>query len=229
MRDQVQESYGANAGKYAALLGNVENLADADTSLVARWAQAIEGTVLDVGCGPGQWTHYLSGLGVTARGIDPVAEFTDLARAAYPGEQFDLGSAEDTGAADASVGGVLAWYCLIHTAPERIGDALREFRRVLVPGGGLALGFFEGRDLVPFEHAITPAWYWPMDLMVGEVEAAGFTLTHAEARTDPGARRHGAITLTCPGPSPTPARNGSTRPRRDSPRPSRHSRGPRPG
>lgn len=192
--DRVKDSYGTQAKEYAALLGKVENLAEADLAFMRGWAQSVEGPVLDVGCGPGQWTHYLQREGVEARGIDPVGEFVDLASATYPSETFSLGRAEDTGAAAGSVGEVLAWYSLIHTEPERIGDALSEFHQIISPGGSLALGFFEGPDLLPFEHAITTAWFWPMDLLVREVEAAGFTVTHTEARTDPGSRRHGAIT-----------------------------------
>lgn len=42
-----------------------------------------------------------------------------------PREHFRLGSAEDDlGVEDASLGGVLPWYSLIHTKPELMGLAL---------------------------------------------------------------------------------------------------------
>ncbi len=191
--DGVQAAYGARAAEYAGVLGTVESLADADLEFVAGWAKNIEGPVLDVGSGPGQWTQYLNGLGVPATGIDPVSEFVELARTAYPDVTYEVGRAENTRQANGSLGGVLAWYSLIHTEPSEIGKALCEFHRIIRPGGGLALGFFEGPELEPFEHAIITAWYWPMERLADAIEAVGFTVTHTEVRTDPGARRHGAI------------------------------------
>ncbi len=189
----VATSYGARAQEYADRLGTVEAVAEADLTLVQGWARHVGGPIIDVGCGPGHWTHYVSGLGIDARGIDPVVELVDLARASHPAHDFRIGHAEDTGAGDGSIGGVLAWYSLIHAEPEWIGAALVEFRRILRPRGGLAVGFFEGPSLARFEHAIAPAWFWPMDLLVEEITAAGFTVTRTETRTDQGARRHGAI------------------------------------
>lgn len=96
------------------------------------------------------------------------------------------GRAEHLDAEDASVGGVLAWYSLIHTDPAHVPGVLTEFARVLTPGGSLALGFFEGSEVAPFDHAVTTASFWPLDVLARLVEAAGFTVTGRHARTDPG-------------------------------------------
>lgn len=194
--ETVETAYRARASEYVAKLGRIEHAAVPDLVLLQRWALGLRGAVIDVGCGPGQWTNYLSALGVGVEGIDPVTEFIDSARAAYPGLRYRAGSAEDLGVGDGLLGGVLAWYSLIHTEPSRIGDAFAEFARCLRPGGGLALGFFTGPALEPFDHAVTTAYFWPMDLLGSHVEAAGFTVTHTVTRTDPGARPHGAILAT---------------------------------
>ncbi len=52
----------------------------------------------------------------------------------------------DNSDASDSIGGVLAWYSLIHHEPSTIQRALGEFARVLRPGGGLLLGFFVGPE-----------------------------------------------------------------------------------
>lgn len=88
------------------------------------------------------------------------------------------------------MGGILAWYSLIHTRPDSIGDALDEFARVLAPGGGLCLGFFTGPKVTRFEHAITPAYFWPVDELAARVERAGFTVLRTQTRHEPGARPH---------------------------------------
>ncbi|WP_315150351.1 hypothetical protein [Corynebacterium variabile] len=73
---------------------------------------------------------------------------------------------------------------------------LTELARCVRPGGRLALGFFTNTTLEPFDHAVTTAWFWPVDQLQRRVEEAGFTVTHSETRTDPGARPHGAILAT---------------------------------
>lgn len=194
--ESVRGSYGARADEYVEVVGRIEHAAAPDLALVERWARRIEGPVLDVGCGPGQWTHHLAGLGRDVEGVDPVPELVERAQATYPGHRYRVGRAEALGVDDGSLGGVLAWYSLIHHEPEQIGAALTELARCIRPGGGLALGFFTGPTLEPFEHAITTAYFWPVDLMAAEVESAGFSVTHTESRTDRPARSHGAILAT---------------------------------
>ena len=192
----VRAVYGARASEYVEVVGGIDHVAALDLALVERWARGVEGVVLDVGCGPGQWTHYLSGLGVDAEGVDPVPEFIESAQMTYPAGRYRLGRAEALGIDGGTLGGVLAWYSLIHIDPEQISAALSEFARCIRPGGGLALGFFTGPQLESFEHAITTAYYWPIGLLTRKVEAAGFTVTHTESRTDRQKRMHGAILAT---------------------------------
>lgn len=192
----VQTSYGTRAGEYIEAVGRIEHVAVPDLALVERWARQIEGPMLDVGCGPGQWTNYLASLGIDAEGVDPVPEFIESAQATYPKGRYRIGRAEALGVDSDALGGILAWYSLIHTDPEQIHAALTEFARCLQPGGDLALGFFTGATLEPFEHAITTAYYWPVDLLASKVEAAGFIVTHSESRIDAPSRSHGAILAT---------------------------------
>jgi hypothetical protein len=88
---------------------------------------------------------------------------------------------------------VLAWYSLIHTDRDELHAAMTEFARCTRPGGGLAIGFFEGPELEPFDHAVTTVHVWPMAPLSERVERAGFAVTEAHARTDPGARRQGLL------------------------------------
>ena len=190
---EVSYAYGARAAEYINLFGGIDAAAEADRNAVLTWARGLTGTIMDVGCGPGQWTHFLSEHDLKIEGIDPTPEFVAAARRRYPGIRFRIGQAEHLDAADESLGGVLSWYSLIHTDPELIDSALTEFARCLRPSGGLALGFFEGPELIPFDHAVTTAYYWPLELLSARVEACGFTITGTDRRTDPGVRTHGFI------------------------------------
>jgi hypothetical protein len=88
---------------------------------------------------------------------------------------------------------VLAWFSLIHTEPDRIDGPLVEFARCLRPGGGLAIGFCEGPELVAFDHAVTTAYFWPIRELSTRVEHAGFEVTATHARDETGTRRQGMI------------------------------------
>ncbi|WP_307802927.1 class I SAM-dependent methyltransferase [Frigoribacterium sp. PvP032] len=218
----VRAAYSSRATEYAAALGSMSAVHPADLGLVSRWADELDGPVLDLGCGPGHWTAFLakhswrdghsepgahsergghSGLAehdgahgrLDVTGVDPVPAFVEHASRMNPGVRYETGSAEDLRADDASLGGVLAWYSLIHHSPDAIDGPLREVARVLRPGGRLLVGFFEAEALGPFDHAVVTAWRWPVDELAARLEAAGLTVLETTTRIDPGSRPHGAL------------------------------------
>ena len=88
-------------------------------------------TVLDVGCGPGTITADMGSLGVEVIGIDAAADVVEKARAL--GVDARVGDAYNLDFPDDSFDVVHAHQTLQHLA--RPVDALREFRRVVKPGG----------------------------------------------------------------------------------------------
>lgn len=186
-------AYRSRAEEYTEAVGHIDHVENADLELVSAWAQSVDGPNLDVGCGPGQWTHWLHDQGVDIAGVDPVSEFIDLARQTYPDVPYRLGRAEELDVPTASLGGVLAWYSLIHSTPTDVAAALREFSRCVRPGGGLLLGFFTAAEQGAFGHAVAPAYYWPLTSLMPLVEDAGFTVTHAATRPGRPERAHGEI------------------------------------
>jgi SAM-dependent methyltransferase len=190
----VRDAYTARSAEYIDLLGSIEDAAEQDRQYVLAWAQGADGRIVDVGCGPGQWTNFLHENGLEVEAVDPVPEFIAHARRRYPGVVYRIGDAGRLGVEGGSLGGVLAWYSLIHTPPASLGAILGEFARCLRPGGRLLIGFCEGPELVAFDHAVTTAYYWPIDLLSARIEQAGFVVTDTQARHDPGSRPHGAIT-----------------------------------
>ncbi|MFE5307880.1 class I SAM-dependent methyltransferase [Isoptericola sp. NPDC056605] len=196
-------AYAARAQEYTDLFGSMDAVHDDDRALVERWAAGLTGRVVDAGCGPGHWTDFLARQGLDAEGVDLAEPFLALARAAYPGVPFRRASLADLGVPDGGLGGVLAWYSLIHTPPEAVAgtggdgtgvdDVLAELARAVAPGGGLLLGFCRGPRVEPFDHAVTTAWFWPVDELAARVVRAGFDVVETAERTDPGVRPHGAI------------------------------------
>lgn len=191
--DRVCEAYSARADEYIEAVGRIEHAAEQDREYLLAWARGIEGRVVDVGCGPGQWTEYLRREGVEIEGIDPTEAFVEDAKKRYPDGRYRAGRAEDLGVGGESLSGVLAWFSLIHTPPESIDAPLAEFARCLGPGGSLLIGFFDGPAREPFDHAVTTAYYWSLDALAERIERAGFSVTDAQTRTDPGVRPQGVI------------------------------------
>lgn len=186
-------AYAKMADAYIAGVGRIELATDHDLALIGDWARSLNGQVIDVGCGPGQWTSWLSRQGVEIEGLDPVPEFIERAQRTYPETSYRVGTAQSLGVPSGSLGGILAWYSLIHSTPTEVDDALTEFARCIRPGGGLLLGFFAGEEYQPFPHPVSDAYFWPVDALATRVEAAGFAITHATTHEYVGVRLQGEI------------------------------------
>lgn len=189
----VRSSYAARAVEYIELFGSIESVHPDDRSLIQTWARGITGPILDAGCGPGQWTQLLSESGKDVSGVDAVPEFVEHARRCRPGIDFRVGDLTGLDVDGGALGGVLAWYSTIHHNPDLLQGVLAEFARVVKPGGGLALGFFEGPVVEAFDHAVVTAYRWPVDRMSAELLDAGFETAHTHTRVGDGHRPHGAI------------------------------------
>jgi hypothetical protein len=103
----------------------------------------------------------------------------------------------DLDLADASMGGLVAWYSLIHVPDDEIGAVLMHFRRVLRPGAPLLLSFHVGDD----SRLMTQGYGHPMKIHVhrrqpGQVAAwltsAGFAV-EAQMTLSSAESTHGGI------------------------------------
>jgi len=106
------------------------------------FAEEVRGPVADVGCGPGAITALLNGLGVDAFGIDLSPAMISLARRNHPGLRFEVGSMTEP--LTDSVGGIIAWWSLIHVPDDEVPAVFEHFHRALRPDGLLQLGFHVG-------------------------------------------------------------------------------------
>ncbi|MCW6006414.1 class I SAM-dependent methyltransferase [Micromonospora sp. CPCC 205371] len=102
--------------------------------------------VADVGCGPGRVTTLLHDLGLDAYGIDLSPGMLAVARKTYPHLRFEEGSMTALDVADAELAGLVAWYSIIHIAPDQRPAVFAEFHRALAPGAPLLLAFQIGDE-----------------------------------------------------------------------------------
>jgi ubiquinone/menaquinone biosynthesis C-methylase UbiE len=191
---QVRHAYASVADLYIGLFGTSQQVHADDLALIGRHLSSRPGAVLDLGCGPGHITGYLRSLGADATGIDIVPEFIAHAKAAHPSGNYQLGSMENLDVADHSITGILAWYSLIHLPPTDLDVVLTEFWRVMVPGGTLVVGFFDGDEVAAFDHKVVMAYRWSVDELSERLTRAQFTEVERQRRASDGAHRpHAAI------------------------------------
>ncbi|RBY89138.1 SAM-dependent methyltransferase [Blastococcus sp. TBT05-19] len=155
----TRAAYDAVAEDYAALLRDELATKPLDRALLAAFAELVaDAPVLDAGCGPGRVAGHLASLGLHVTGIDLSPGMVAVARRDHPAIRFDVGSLTALGFPDASFGGVLAWYSLIHLPPDQLRLALEELARVLRPGGCLLTAFQVGDGKVrldkPYGHDV---------------------------------------------------------------------------
>jgi SAM-dependent methyltransferase len=154
----TRASYDAVAADYAERFRGELAARPLDRAMLAAFAELVRaagtGPVADIGCGTGRVTAELSGLGLPVSGIDLSPQMVAIARQAHPELRFDVGSMLGLDRPDGSLGGILAWYSIIHVPSERLPDVFAEFHRVLAPGGHVLLAFQVGDEPLRLTEAL---------------------------------------------------------------------------
>ncbi|MGA4953469.1 class I SAM-dependent DNA methyltransferase [Streptomyces lydicamycinicus] len=133
-----------------------------DRAVLAGFAEHVRaadaGPVADLGCGPGRVTAHLAGLGLPVFGVDLSPQMVALARRIHPRLRFEVGAMTGLELPDGALGGIVAWYSIIHTPQERLPELFAAFHRLLAPGGMLLLAFQVGDEPLhvaqPFGHPV---------------------------------------------------------------------------
>jgi SAM-dependent methyltransferase len=186
--DEVRSSYDMVAEPYAKKFFDELSRKPFDRRLLDEFAAALPARgVLDVGCGPGHVAGYLSERGLDATGVDLSPAMVEIARRLNPEIPFHVADMRELPAADSSVGGIAAFYSVIHIPRKVVPAVLLEFRRVLILSGGLLVAVHGGSGTittqdfmgkqVPFEATL-----FEKDELVDLITSAGFEVTTATIR-----------------------------------------------
>jgi SAM-dependent methyltransferase len=183
--DGVRDVYDTVAHRYevrfAAELGGKPR----DRALLNAFADRVRDPVLDVGCGPGQIGSYVRDRGRHVIGLDLSHEMTRLAALRLHGAvTADLRALP---VATGSVGGVLAFYSLIHLPRVQVAATFAELYRVLRSGGHVLLSAHQGDGEVTVheflgEQVQLTGTFFALDELMRYARDAGFEVTHAERR-----------------------------------------------
>lgn len=151
----VRAAYDTVAADYAELVRLDEAETALDRALLDDFADRVRGRgpVLDAGCGAGRLTRHLSDSGVDATGVDLSPAMIRTARGRHPDLTFSVASLDDLPAPECTYAGVLAWYSVIHTAPDLLPVVCGELLRVLRPGGWLLVAGQSGAGPRHIPHA----------------------------------------------------------------------------
>ncbi|MGC4805497.1 class I SAM-dependent DNA methyltransferase [Micromonospora sp. DT233] len=194
---ETRVAYDTVAVDYARLIHGELAGKPLERAMLATFAELVEGSgpvggtrpVVDVGCGTGRITAHLRDLGLTVAGLDLSPGMVAVARDAWPGLRFGVGSMTDLPLPDDSLGGLVAWYSIIHLPPELLPGVFAGFRRVLAPGGWLLLAFKAGderfRLAQAYGHAVSYDVHWlPPERIAAQLVEAGFAV-HARLLREP--------------------------------------------
>ncbi|SFP79752.1 Methyltransferase domain-containing protein [Amycolatopsis arida] len=148
---RTRASYDTLAADYTDWITDELAARPLDRALLTAFAELVRagdgGPVADIGCGPGRMSAFLHDLGVDVFGIDLSPRMVAIARRLYPDLRFAEGSMTELALRDGSLGGIVAWYSVIHVPEEELPRVFVEFHRVLAPGGYLQLAFQAGDEV----------------------------------------------------------------------------------
>lgn len=181
--DEVRRAYDKVADSYGALVNGMIRTLPLERAAMEMFSALVgEGRAVEVGCGTGRASGRLDALGVDIYGIDLSPEMIRVAREYFPHLRFEVGTMTALDIESSSMDALVAWYSIIHIAPEDLPAVAAEFARVVRPGGHLMLGFQLGtgeprRIEEAYDHTDLgyTAWRHDPEVVLEVMREAGFT------------------------------------------------------
>jgi SAM-dependent methyltransferase len=146
----TRAAYDTVAESYAELVPPLFKKDILGRAMLAAFAEQVKADgnapVADIGCGPGHVTAHLAELGLAASGIDLSPRMVEIARRTWPQLRFEVGTMTSLDLPDEGLGGIVAWWSILHTPPEQLPVVFAEFHRILAAGGRFLTGFHVGNE-----------------------------------------------------------------------------------
>jgi SAM-dependent methyltransferase len=184
MSEELKSSYDRVAEDYANEFRDEMDKKPFDRRMLDWLAEKVGGlgVICDMGCGPGQIAGYLHSRGTRVCGVDLSPAMVKQARSLNPEILFQRGEMLALAdVADDSYGGIAAFYSIVHIPPPKVVQALREFKRVLLPNGVLLLTFHIGTEIKHLDEwwgkeVSVDFFFFETEEMKKDLMKAGFAL-----------------------------------------------------
>ena len=183
--DAMRSAYDQVAGKYEATFVDELDGKPRDRELLDGFGESMGDPIVDVGCGPGQIGAYIRRRGLYLIGLDISQGMAQ--RAAHRLDAAVVADMRLLPFASSSLAGLVAFYSIIHVRRSGLVEVLREFLRVLTPGGRVLFSAHQGHgefrrgeflgESVPFTATL-----FDLDELVSATRAAGLEILLAERR-----------------------------------------------
>lgn len=112
-----------------------------------------KGKLIDLGCGPGQTTKFLSDCGLTdLLGTDLSQTMIDVAKSINPTLNFETADMLNLNYPDGAFGSAVAFYAIVHFDDEQLKTAFKEIKRVLAASGQFLFSFHIGDKVIHHEE-----------------------------------------------------------------------------
>jgi SAM-dependent methyltransferase len=182
---QLPSSYDRVADAYERTFLDELDAKPYDRELLLGFAGTADGTIADLGCGPGQVGAFLRDTGRQVIGVDLSPAMVGLAAA-----RLDAAVVADLRAlpfADRCLGAVVAFYSFIHVPRDGLAGALDEIVRVLRPGGSFLMSAHEGAGTIEQQEFLGQpvpfvATLFTLDELEGALHRSGLQVRRAEQR-----------------------------------------------
>jgi SAM-dependent methyltransferase len=153
-RNSIRDAYDIACDAYVKKFMDELDHKPFDRELLKHFSSLIpaQKLVLDLGCGPGHTTAYLTSLGLLATGVDLSPKMIEKASQSFPQSRFVVCDFFALPNESSTIAGILALYCIVHLTPDQLVPAFSEMFRVLNPGGVLLLSFHVGTEVIRAEN-----------------------------------------------------------------------------
>jgi len=160
--EAVRRSYDEVAQEYLARLRDELEYKPLDRALLGLIVEEVgsDGSIADVGCGPGHVAGWLADRGAGVVGIDLSPGMVSLGRKTYPRVEFRQGDMLALPAQDDEFAAVIALYSIIHLTEDELQPAFDEIARALEPSGLLLVSFHMGLEV----RHLSDWWGHPVDI-----------------------------------------------------------------
>jgi len=173
--------YAAQADRYAALTQSANESDPILAAFIAAMPTA--GTVLDLGCGPGDSARLMAAAGLNVLAVDAVAEMVALA-AQHAGVTAQQQTFEDIDGSEI-YDGIWANFSLLHARRDGLPRILKSLHTALRSGGHFHIAMKLGTDTKCDSIGRTYT-YVTQDELYSLLSTAGFKLTKTTTGCDKG-------------------------------------------